>query len=433
MDSVFFEAGAELPKHATTIEFGQLPIPVHGTFWLAVPDGLDVRGLFTAMETVTTQRAVKSGLELLQANVGRAVRVTLAGDDEVIDGTILSVPAPVPGNDSNPYMMGGAVTPNVTRTQSHAPQIVLLETASGVVGLSAGAIRHVEFPGLASAELATSLPATEELPSLRLELDAPSRGQTVGVSFLASGLTWAPSYRIDLSEPKIARFTAKAVVVNEVADLDGVQLDLVTGFPNVAFSAIRSPMAMGQTLEQFLSQLGRPAGGTMGGMFGQQAILVNRADYSPVALPGMDFGEPSEGASAEDLFFYPVNDVHLDWGETVTLPLFTADMPYEHVYTWHVSDKLDDNEQYRRSDRDREAEEVWHSCRLINTLDMPPDHGAGSVRDRRPTHRPGHRLLHSTRGRDDHSHQPCVGRRSGGVGTGAFAARRRQAIPWLSL
>lgn len=370
----FFQAGAELPKRATTVELGQLPIPVHGTFWVAYPESLDVRGLYTAMEARTSDRAVTSGLELLQANLGRTVRVLTGPDDEdVFEGTILSVSQPTPRAAPNPYVMGGTSTPTSSQTQSYPAQFVLLDTGSGVVALAANVIRQVEFPGAATGELGTSLPAADEIPSLRLELDAPSRGQTVGVSFLASGITWAPSYRIDLSDPETARFTAKAVVINEVADLDGVKLDLVTGFPNVAFSGVRSPMAMSQTLQQFLSQLGNPRGGLpSGGALGQQAVMFNRAaDEISFPMPVVDYGEPQSGSASEDLFFYPVDEVRLARGEIATLSLFSADMPYEHVYTWRVTDQLDENERYRSNEKEDSAEEVWHSCRLVNTLDMP--------------------------------------------------------------
>ena len=371
----FFQAGTELPRGATTIGIGQLPIPVHGTFWLAYPQGLDLRGLYTAMETRTSDRVVTSSLELLQANVGRRVRVqTGHGPDGFLEGTILKVPTAEARPEPGVYAIGGNPAGTRSMTRPGLPPLVLLQTDTGVVALSGGSYL-VEFPDPAdtrSAVPVTTLPTTEQRPALRLELNAPSRGQTVGLSFLASGITWAPSYRIDLSDPEIARFTAKAIVINEVADLDGVQLNLVTGFPNVAFSSIASPIAKNQDLRQFLASLGGSRGASTAGALGQQAIMFNQAvDDIVFSMPEVDFGESERGSAAEDLFFYPVDDVRLARGETVTLPLFSADMPYEHVYTWHVGDKLDENERYRRNDQQESAEEVWHSCRLVNTLDMP--------------------------------------------------------------
>ena len=54
--------------------------------------------------------------------------------------------------------------------------------------------------------------------------------------------------------------------------------------------------------------------------------------------------------------------------------LFTAEMAYKHIYTWKIGDFLDPEERYRpdsgRADG-KAAEEVWHSCRLVNNLKMP--------------------------------------------------------------
>ena len=64
-----------------------------------------------------------------------------------------------------------------------------------------------------------------------------------------------PSYRIDLSDDKVARFSAQAQIVNEMADLDAVQAELVTGFPNIQFPELPNPVAMSQTLAEFLRAL----------------------------------------------------------------------------------------------------------------------------------------------------------------------------------
>ena len=50
-------------------------------------------------------------------------------------------------------------------------------------------------------------------------------------------------------------------------------------------------------------------------------------------------------------------------------------MPCQHIYIWEIEDFVDNGEQYRSSsgsdDAQKPAEEVWHSCRLKNSLGMP--------------------------------------------------------------
>jgi hypothetical protein len=71
-----------------------------------------------------------------------------------------------------------------------------------------------------------------------MELEQPTHKGLISVSYQARGITWCPSYQTDLSDEQNALFTAQAVVVNELADLDHVDLNLVTGFPNVRFGEI---------------------------------------------------------------------------------------------------------------------------------------------------------------------------------------------------
>ena len=72
-----------------------------------------------------------------------------------------------------------------------------------------------------------------------------------------------PSYRIDLSDDKTARFSAQAQIINEMADITDAHVDLVTGFPNIQFPDLPNPAAMSQNLADFLRSLagGRAEGG----------------------------------------------------------------------------------------------------------------------------------------------------------------------------
>jgi hypothetical protein len=378
----YFRATADLPQGKTTVQFGQLPVPVHGTFWVSYPEDIKVLGLFTRMEEVRQVQPVATMAQLLQANAGREVTVTTSHGvpgEQTLHGRILEGSAEGTSKLPNPYVMGGKATTAVDEFAAYPnSSLILFETDTGIVGLAADSILRIHFEDAAmgreqeSGTLVTTLPVLTRRPSLRMELLRPAKGQEVGINFLASGITWAPSYQIDLSDPKTARFSGKALVINEVADLDDVRLELVTGFPNVMFAKVRSPMAMSQDLSQFLASLASRGEGRNAGVLGQQAVMFNQADFTPaLATPQMNDPAAGQGNAAEDLFFYPVNGVRLARGETALLPLFTATMPYEHIYTWEVADKLDGNERYQRNDSGRKVEEVWHACRLLNTLSMP--------------------------------------------------------------
>ncbi len=53
------------------------------------------------------------------------------------------------------------------------------------------------------------------------------------VNYLTRGLSWAPSYRVDITDPKTLAVEQYAVVKNELADLDGTEIMLISGFPSL--------------------------------------------------------------------------------------------------------------------------------------------------------------------------------------------------------
>ncbi|MGO8676672.1 MAG: hypothetical protein ACLQVX_12475 [Limisphaerales bacterium] len=153
--------------------------------------------------------------------------------------------------------------------------------------------------------------------------------------------------------------------------LDDAHVDLVTGFPNVQFAEMPNPAAMSQDLAEFLRSLaagGAQAGGASPTMQQQALVLNNFASYQATPLPS--YAVSANGQTAEDMFLYPLPHVSLKRGETATIPLMNADMPYRHVYTWKIRDLLEGDHSRPLGDG-HSAEEVWHTCRLVNAARMP--------------------------------------------------------------
>jgi len=378
----YFTSSATLPKGATTIKLGQLPVPSHGTFWVGYPEDLKVHALFSSLENVDEAVPARSIAELLQCNSGRKVTVsTNLIDMPAIKGTIIGVNLGVkPADSPSPYFMDIRRATSSYRDQPYqAASLVVIRTESGNVALNAGSIIRADFE---DDDITTSIPTIAKQPSIRMELEKEAKGQEIGISYLARGITWSPSYLIDISDSNTAKLSAEAVVINEAADLREIRLDLVTGFPNIRFGDVNSPVAMSQDLAGFLRALtaGRSEMSARGSMMVGNAMttqvgLAYSEGYNesgPIPTPA--YSTAQEGTVSEDLFLYPVEGFTLNRGETACLPLFTAEVPFKHIYIWKIPDRLDENERYRRDIAENEqllAEEVWHSCRLVNNMEMP--------------------------------------------------------------
>lgn len=369
-----------LPKDAKTIRFGQLPVPSFGTFWVGYSNDVKVRNLVTSMEDFEEKSSVQNVGQLLQANVGREVTLRVGPKDEdIIKGTIVQQDTSTEIPESpNPYFM--EIHWRQDSRNRYVPltpsgNVLIIKTDKGIIALNAGSITRADF---GKGDVISYVSTIQKLPSIRMELERPASGKEVSISYLARGITWVPSYMIDLSNSKTAQFSAHALIINELTDFDNVKLDLVTGFPNIKFGEISNPIAMNQNLADFLNALAGGRSETNRGnqyMVSQQAMVMNRAVFSDFENPPLpNYSTASEGLISEDLFLYPVNNFTLKKGETTWIPLFTAEMPYKHIYTWKIGDSLDKDDRYRAETNrvdGKTAEEVWHSCRLVNNLKMP--------------------------------------------------------------
>src|SRR5260370_34403906 len=72
-------------------------------------------------------------------------------------------------------------------------------------------------------------------------------------------MAWAPSYKIDITDPKTLTLEQQAVVKNELADIDGAEVKLISGFPSVQFAHVTSPLSARTTWSTFFQQLNNRA------------------------------------------------------------------------------------------------------------------------------------------------------------------------------
>jgi hypothetical protein len=198
--------------------------------------------------------------------------------------------------------------------------------------------------------------------------DAP--GQTLRLLYLARGIAWAPSYALDLIGENRLRLSAKAEIINQLEDLEGVEASLVTGYPNFRFAGVDDPMGQRGDLATFLNALQNPPGAAdqgRGGVMNQMLLSDERdAGY----LTGA--GGPAEGETLEELFFYPVRGLTLRRGERAYVPLFDLEAACEHLYELHPGDLLGaESPPQDRAAQRPPAEDVWHSVRVTNPGEVP--------------------------------------------------------------
>jgi len=370
----FFVGQVACPEAQTSLQIALPVAPSHGTLWVSYPADLPLAGIVAGqVDSVESVEAVTIE-EMLRANVGRRVRLMV--QDKEITGRITYVARDRGPLVPNPYGPGRESVEYASGRIWQPPALITLETDNGELSLNSGTVTQMTV---------TDGPANRRVAGqgrsaiLRVRLKSPAHGQRLTVSYLAKGVTWAPSYMVDLSDEQRVLLSAKALIIDDACELRDVEAHLITGFPHLQFADVVSPIALKQNLAQFLqalssgtSERGRPdilsnvmtqrvAYSGMGGMADQEAMPA--------------YGAAEAGITAEDLFLYPAGRLDLGKNEVAYVPLFTEAVSCKHIYQWDIPDTVGPEGDYPPGARaGRSAggeEEVWHSLRLTNATRVP--------------------------------------------------------------
>ena len=84
--------------------------------------------------------------------------------------------------------------------------------------------------------------------------DAPEEDAVLTISYLTRGMTWAPSYHVRIDDDDKLNVELKAVIKNELIDIENVEVKLISGFPNIEFAHVDSPMSQRVSLAHFFPQ-----------------------------------------------------------------------------------------------------------------------------------------------------------------------------------
>ena len=168
----------------------------------------------------------------------------------------------------------------------------------------------------------------------------PNNGKNAAIvlSYLTSGMAWAPQYRVELKDEKTLDIVQTAVLINDWRDLKDVNVVLCSGFPSVAMSNVLSPMDVNVKLAAFLSSLGNSGK--------DSSLLQSQAAYASNARVDFARDEAKMNVVSEagvqdglDIHFQPLPGLcSIKKGERTLYTLAKAQTPYRNVARWNILD-----------------------------------------------------------------------------------------------
>ncbi len=355
----------KLPAPSGVYQITPFPEATLGSFWIQWGDGVRLDRIL-ATQTEKHESVPASNIhDMLEANIGKEVELWIQDRKEWSRYTILDIPK----RHDEPILQPRPMNSLPIIPPPERGEIVLLQ---GPEAREAIPLHWIEAIRTYTKDQVIR-PSLENVVQFSATPTETGKPTDVSLTYLAKGLAWTPSYVLDIGKEKTAVITAKAIIVNDLQPLEHTGLELITGYPNIAFSEIGSSFSL-TPLQQILDQI-REGQGREEMAFKNFAIVSQRAMFDAPAAPPLGMpsapATPVMGESAEDLYFYQIPDVTLKKGERGYYPLFTAEVPYEHLYTWDIPQSINENANYQEQPQDSAMQTVWHALKLTNTTPHP--------------------------------------------------------------
>ena len=348
-----------------------VPEPVHGTFWVE------------SDAVVTTKVAQRT----IEVPLGKAApgnfQDDLAGRDVVIhfteqgltptEGTVLAIDPPHGAAAWNrryeqpTYSYG--YDPYGSRTgPMSAGRYLLLKTKDGQSYIDYSKIAYLEAKGK------SAVVRQRKAVLLFTVGETKQKNVTLSISYLAKGMAWAPSYRVDISDPKTLTLQQSAVLKNELEAFQDSQLQLISGFPSMHFGHVTSPLSPNTTWASFFQQLNQrfaPGSASTSNAITQQAVGSN--SFNPNSGPDLSAIPTGEGV---DLHYQEIGRQTLDEGDSLALETASGKAAYDRIVEWIVPDTRQANGRYieeyqRQADPEKYQDAVWDAVRFRNPLSFP--------------------------------------------------------------
>ena len=344
-----------------------VPEPVHGTYWVESP---------ISVESVVQTREVEvaaepTGVNLQEELAGKKVTVYFRNDKLIpLTGTVVPRSQRPAQESTTPAWESSLASLPMTPITG---RFLILQTARGMAYVEPGDVAYFEADGAAATVKRRKAVLLIKVSS---EVKEPA---TVTITYLAHGLAWAPSYRIDTTNAKRLTLEQGAVIKNEMADLAGAEVSLITGFPSVQFAHVLSPLAIHTSWATFFQQLAQRPQASHAAL--SNTIVTQNAATSGEGgqVPLFTFIPGHEGV---DLYYHSIGKRSLARGAALALTTSKGQTDYERIIDWRIADQRDafGNPTARFGDMAETDDDVpWDALRFKNPLPFPLTTGPALV------------------------------------------------------
>jgi hypothetical protein len=340
--TTFFVKKQKVDASSGKWKMKEIPQATFGTLWFSAQSN-EIKSISSFQEEITEKQKAENIFCILKANIGKRaiINVVLAGDEKVYEGTIEEV----------------------------RNTLVIFKVANQWLSIESASIKSLSL----FEKPASEYESKEKKRIIQLEFAKANKEQNIEMMYLQKGISWVPSYAIDLVSDTKAKLTLRATLMNDVEDIQNANLNFVVGVPNFAYSYLQSPLTSNESVVNFINTLNQNSNSNPS--FNRRSdniVSQSLANYAQIEAPEEEIVfKGMEGQDAEDLYFYTLANVSLPKGGRAFYDILQAEIDYQHIYEVELKGNNENSYYGKDFTQEEKPNSVFHSIRLKNDSKMP--------------------------------------------------------------
>lgn len=337
--------------------------PLLATFWITTGKENPIDRIEYMTDTIKTMRYIGSFQDILLANKGKKVQIT-----HTVPNSTASV---VKGTLENVYASNGLAR--------------IKNAQGGYTFINTSTITDLTFDENTNDRLKSDSLARVA----KVFFNKEKSNMPVKVTYMQSGMSWAPSYNIKLVDDNKLQLAMNALIENFSEEIKDAELTLTLGAANFKYGTQLDPIT-----QNYVSALGgSPYGFTSydnnynyqatQGLYSNMLVAGEYALDAPSAPAYADYANyTTAGEKGEDLYRYKLGKVSMSKNSKTSFSIFSTEVPYEDIYEINISDIVNYASTQRININEDQVYDVYHSLKIGNNTDVPFTTGPVFVQDK---------------------------------------------------
>ena len=337
-------------------ELKNIPKATFGSLWFSGGNNL-IKTIQTSQKEIVAKNVAISFDDILMNSIDKKVKIHCGTN--IFEGKLVSI---TPSETSKSTFIQDESRSIVS---SQDKMIMLNTEGSKHIFLKMNMITFVE------TNEKTELQTKEMQKVIKIDFVQQNASQPLQTMYLTKGISWFPSYHLQLIDKNKAKLVLSAQLLNDAEDLKNAQMNFAVGIPNFLYDNVSSPLVSNLSLDNFLSQLSGNSSyenryNTLSS--NNSSNISQNTNYSSASRETAIID--NDGQQGQDLFFYTASNISLKKGERAVYSLFEVQIDYENIYCVVLRPNLENN-NYRNNENEGKINLVQHSLQFQNQTKQP--------------------------------------------------------------